>query len=237
MKLTILGNNGPYPRADAACSGYLLSSDSGNTNIIIDFGTGCLSELPKHIPYTKVDEIVLSHLHFDHMSDMLPLQYALQFNPKECAMPVWCPSTPEAVRNLLNCPCYDVHSIRNHTVGEMALSVIPSRHPVETYAIRVECDGQHFGYTGDTNTLDSLASFFSGCDLMLADAGLSSAHWNPNAPHLSAAACGVLAREANVNKLLLSHLNPRYTEEELVNEARSEFQNTDFTVIGKEYTV
>ena len=29
MKLTILGNNGPYPCAGGACSGYLLSSDSG----------------------------------------------------------------------------------------------------------------------------------------------------------------------------------------------------------------
>lgn len=237
MKLTILGNNGPYPRAYAACSGYLLSSDSGNTNIIIDFGTGCLSELPKHIAYTKIDEVILSHLHFDHMSDMLPLQYALQFNPRENALPVWCPATPEAVCSLLHAPCFDIHAISGHTVGEMTIHVIPSRHPVETYAIRVECDGQRFGYTGDSNTLDTLAPFFTGCNLLLADAGLSSTHWNPNAPHFSAAACGTLAREANVQKLLLSHLNPRYTEEELVNEARSEFENTDFTVIGNKYTV
>ena len=45
MKLTILGNNGAYPRANGACSGYLLTSDSGDTRILIDCGTGVLNRL------------------------------------------------------------------------------------------------------------------------------------------------------------------------------------------------
>ena len=32
MKLTILGNNGPYPAAGGACSGYLLRA--GNTCVL-----------------------------------------------------------------------------------------------------------------------------------------------------------------------------------------------------------
>ena len=45
MILKILGNNGPFPAANGACSGYLLSSDSGETNILIDCGTGVLARL------------------------------------------------------------------------------------------------------------------------------------------------------------------------------------------------
>lgn len=237
MKLTILGNNGPYPQKGGACSGYLLSSDSGRTNIIIDFGTGCLSNLPAHISYADINAMILSHLHFDHMSDMLPLQYALQFNPAAAPIPVFAPDAPAPVRELLNAPCFNTETIRNCEIGEMSIRVIPARHPVPTYAVRVECDGKVFGYTGDSNTLDTLPAFFEGCDLLLADAGLSLEHWNPNAPHFSAAGCGSLASSANAGKLLLTHLNPRYTTQALVDEARTEFTETQFTVIGESYRV
>lgn len=36
MKLTVLGNNGPYPAPGCACSGYSLQSDSGATSILLD---------------------------------------------------------------------------------------------------------------------------------------------------------------------------------------------------------
>ena len=45
MKLTVLGNNGPYPAAGGACSGYLLSSDSKHTNVLIECGCGTLANL------------------------------------------------------------------------------------------------------------------------------------------------------------------------------------------------
>ena len=88
MKLTILGNNGPYPAPGGACSGYLLSSDSGDTRILIDCGTGVLCRLMDECPPEALDAVVLSHLHFDHMSDMLPMQYALQFSRRATALPV-----------------------------------------------------------------------------------------------------------------------------------------------------
>lgn len=237
MKLTILGNNGPYPNNGGACSGYLLSSDSGNTNIIIDFGTGSLAQLPKHIQYEKIDAIMLSHLHFDHMSDMLPLQYALQFHPTNAPVPVYAPKAPEAVRTLLTAPCYDLKDMADVTIGEMNIHVFPARHPVPVFAFRIECDGKIFGYTGDSNTIEGMAVFMKNCDLLLADAGLSREHWSEKAPHYSAEECGKLAADAHANRLLLTHLNPRYTENELVAEARECFANVEFTMIGSRYDI
>ena len=76
MKLTVLGCNGPYPEPDGACSGYLL--ESGETRVLIDCGTGTLARLTAIMPPEKLDAVILSHLHYDHMSDMLPLIYKLQ---------------------------------------------------------------------------------------------------------------------------------------------------------------
>ena len=89
MILKILGNNGPYPAPGGACSGYLLSSDSGNTRILIDCGTGVLNRLLGECSLDALDAVILSHLHYDHMSDMLPMQYALQFNPRPRPLPVY----------------------------------------------------------------------------------------------------------------------------------------------------
>lgn len=237
MKLTILGNNGPYPRVGGACSGYILSSDSGKTNIVIDFGTGCLANLPRHLAYSDIDAIVLSHLHFDHMSDMLPLQYALQFNPPKAPIPVYAPDAPAAIRELLNAACFAPRTIGEFSIGEMTVTVYPVRHPLPTYAVRVACDGKVFCYTGDSNTLEGLEVFLSDCDLLLADAGLSTEHWTEQSPHFSAKACGKLAADANAKRLLLTHINPRYSAEELLCEAQAEFNAVACTEIGSSYNI
>ena len=80
MKLTILGNNGPFPAAAGACSGYLLRHNG--KNILIDCGNGVLANLQRFIHFEELDAIVLTHLHSDHVSDMNVLRYALQIKRK-----------------------------------------------------------------------------------------------------------------------------------------------------------
>ena len=231
MKLTILGNNGPYPGKNGACSAYLLSSE--NTNVLIECGTGCLAALSGCIHWDALDAVILSHLHFDHMSDMLPMQYALQFHPREGGLKVLSPRTPEAVYSLLNAPCYRLQDIQDAQIGDIHFSFMPVRHPVETYALRAECGGRVFAYTGDTNTLPGLENFLQDVDVLLADAGLSTEHWKEGAPHLSARHCASLAAAANAKQLLLTHLNPRYAPEQLEDEAREIRPDARFVRIGE----
>lgn len=232
MKLTILGNNGPYPADGGACSGYLLSSDSGNTNVLIDCGCGVLARLPRFISWERLDAVILSHLHFDHMSDMLPMQYALQFHPRK-PLPVVLPETPLAVRALLEVSAYALHPMAEMQIGEMHFSFAPSRHPVECYALRAECDGRVFAYTGDTNVHPGLEGFLKGAHLLLADAGLSDADWSEGAPHLSARGCAALAEAAGAQRLLLTHLNPRYAPEVLEAQAQMIRPDARFARMGE----
>ena len=83
MKLTVLGCNGPYPAPGGACSGYLLQE--GDTGVLRDCGAGVLAQLEKHMPPQNLTAIVLSHLHYDHMSDMLPLIYRCPGLPVLCS--------------------------------------------------------------------------------------------------------------------------------------------------------
>lgn len=237
MKLTILGNNGPFPAAGGACSGYLISSDSGKTHVLVDCGSGTLANLNRHIAWQDLSAVILSHLHFDHMGDMLPMQYVLQFHPREGGLPVYAPETPAQVHALLQAPCYALHGMQDVQISEISFQFLPVRHPVECYALRAQCDGKVLAYTGDTNTLPGLDAFLKDADVLLADAGLSSEHWKEAAPHLSAHHCALLAKQANAGRLLLTHLNPRYTAEQLEAEAHKLRPDARFVRIGESYAI
>lgn len=237
MRLTILGNNGPYPAPGSACSGYLLESDSGNTTILIECGSGVLARLEERMDLRKLDAIVLSHLHYDHMSDMLPLHYALQFNSRPRQLDVYAPSEPANVRALLKGNAIDLWPMKEATVGEMKLTFCPVRHPVETFAVCVECDGARLVYTGDSNTDFALELFCDGADLLLADAGLSQADHSEASPHLSAALCGRLARDVKAKRLLLTHLNPKYDPQMLLAEAQESFAAAEIAACGEVWYV
>lgn len=237
MRLTVLGNNGPYPIPGGACSGYLLESDSGNTTILLDCGTGVLARLEQCIPLDQLDAVVLSHLHYDHMSDMLPMHYALQFNPRKKPLNVYAPSQPVEVRKLLAGNQIDLWPMNETVIGEMKISFCPVRHPVETYAVAVECDDARFVYTGDSNTDFALELFCDSADVLLADAGLSSADHKESSPHLSAALCGKLAKDTGVKRLLLTHFNPKYDPDDLCAEAQAYFDAVEVTVCGESYYI
>lgn len=222
MILTILGVNGPFPAVDGACSGYLLSSDSGNTNLLIDCGSGVLGRLSGVCDLAKLNAVALTHLHYDHMSDMLPLQYALDFLHVE-SLKVICPKTPARARSLLDGGRLDVYETQDMQIGEMKVEFLPVRHPVEAYAVRVFCDGAKFAFTGDTNVCDALSLFADGADLLLADAGLLEADWNKAKPHLTPGLCGLLARETRAQQLILTHLSPLYNPEAILEEAETAF--------------
>lgn len=235
--LKILGNNGPWPAPGGACSGYMLTSDSGKTRVLIDCGTGVLNRLLSECPLEALDAVILSHLHFDHMSDMLPMQYALQFNPRPRPLPVYAPDEPETVYELLKCPHFDLWPAEDTTVGEMRISFTAARHPVPTNAVAVECDGARFVFTGDSNQDALVELFCDGADLLLADCGLSREDHRFTSPHYSAELCGKLAANARAKRLLLTHLNPKYDPQALLSEARSTYPNAELALPGEVYYI
>ena len=59
-----------------ACSGYLVTA--GGSRILLDCGPGVVSLLLAR-DAAPLDAIVLSHLHFDHVADLIPLAFAHTF--------------------------------------------------------------------------------------------------------------------------------------------------------------
>lgn len=229
MKLTVLGCNGPYPGEGGACSGYLLESD--DTRVLLDCGTGTLAALTAHLPPEELDAIILSHLHYDHMSDMLPLIYRLQGKRR---LPVYLPGEPAAVRALLD-GAFDLRDIsQGGRIGSLTLKTLPVRHPVPCYALRLETDDKAFCYTGDTNTCEALPAFAADCDLLLADGCFTDALWAENKPHMSARLAAETAVSARARRLMLTHFTPGIPQQTLLEEGRAAFPGAVLAVPGLE---
>lgn len=229
MKLTILGENGPFAAPGGACSAYLV--EAAGKRILLDCGPGALARLEMVCPLAEVDLIVLSHLHYDHMSDMYSGAYNLQqqFALKLISAPVklMLPDEPANARAGLTGGAFELISLNAqaapYQLGEVRLEFMPVRHPVPAFAVRISAQGRTLVYSGDTNTCEGLVDFCRGADLLLCDAGLTRAQWSEKAPHLSAAHVGELARDAGVGALIATHINPRVARAELLDEARAAY--------------
>lgn len=244
MKLTILGNNGPFPSAGGACSGYLVRE--GSVNILIDCGNGVLSNLQKYIRFEELDAIILTHLHSDHISDMMVLKYAIQIKRKRGqlgkSLNVYAPPEPVEEYSRIDIKdAFDLKPVIKDTVlniGSIRITFEQMKHPVLDYAVSLESGGKHFVFSGDTSWTESIIRFADNADLLMLDAGLlSKDKTGSDVPHLTAEECGILAREANVKKLLLTHFWPEYDINELLNEARGNFENVEAARLLQDYEI
>ena len=233
MEVTVLGRCGPFPAPGEACSGYLLKC--GGKNIMLDFGSGVFSRLYGLLPRLDVDAVVLSHLHSDHMADMLIFRYALeQLSARSLCrqppIPVIAPAEPrEEYRLLSGSGVFDMTAIKDGAklrYEGITFTFYRMTHPVESYAISVEYGGKRLLYTGDTGMRHDMVDIASGADMLLADVCYLNEELGtrPIAAHLSAAQAGNLAAAANVDILLCSHLwGGRTDHSELMRQVRAAF--------------
>ena len=233
MKLHLLGVNGPFPESRGATSGYLL--EAGDNLFQFDLGSGVLSALTALTAPESVTALFLSHWHFDHAADVPVLMYRLQALNR--MLPVYGPADPDAAlyRLVSSVSCFDFTEVSagdELTVGGAAIRVTAARHPVPAVGYTVSFGDKTFGYTGDTNTLPSLAADYRGCDLLLAD-GLFPQHaWTEEKPHLSAELATRLAVDADVHALVLTHLNPFIPPRVLLEEARTVYPGSRLAAAG-----
>lgn len=243
MKLTVLGNNGPFPSAGGACSGYLIRSKSAN--ILVDCGNGSLANLQMVIGIGELDAVILTHLHSDHTSDMHVLKYAVQIKRErrqfDRLINVYAP--PEPAEEYARLDASDAFILKPITPGrtlpirDVKISFEQMKHPYLNYAVAMECEGRKFVYSGDTSWTENLVEFAKGAELLMLDSGLLEKDYTVNAAHLTAAQCGLVAMKAGVRKLLLTHLWPEYDLSDLLEEARRNFGNAEAACILQEYEV
>lgn len=224
MILRVLGSDGSFPAAGGACSGYLVSCFCDH--LLLDIGCGVLPRLTALLDPAELGALLLTHWHFDHCSDLLPLKYRLQITGGR--LRVLAPKNSNPIRDLLDDsgPFAFQDIAKETSVGGFLLDALQMDHPVPAYAVRLRHGGKTLVYTGDSVGGEGLVDFCRGADLLLCDATFTSAQWKSGMPHFSAAQAAYIARKAGVLKLMITHCQPGSDRVQLIKEAREVFYNT-----------
>ncbi len=196
-------------------------------NILIDCGSGVISNLFNYVPLEKIDAVILTHLHADHMSDVFVLKYALQMNKQNGLdihpIPLFCPVTPESVYDqLLN----DTNLVVGHINSSTELPLFGAtatffrtNHSVECYGIRIEHEGKVLAFSADALFGPELFPLFQNADVGIMDCGALEKARKPVMLHMTPSECFRLYQECGVKKVVLSHLVPYYSISDVVEEA------------------
>jgi ribonuclease BN (tRNA processing enzyme) len=226
MKLTVLGNRSPYPIKEGPCSGYLVQTE--RNNILLDIGSGVLGNLDQVLNYQELDAVIITHLHEDHWLDLYPLHYALgaslSQNKRQEALAVYLPFSEgvelEYIRRKTGDE-YHFQPIDEKTeldFNSVAVTFKQTDHSKECYAVRIESNDEVIGYSADGAYQTKIADFLSGADMSLIEASLLEKDKKEEIKHMTVEEAVRLGTEAEVGRVLLTHLGSLYTREKIAAE-------------------
>ena len=222
MRLTILGRSPASPNPGEACAGYLV--EGGGARVLVDIGPGVVAQLVRRHHPDELDAVVVSHMHADHMLDLVTLRYVYPWRarPKDERLQVVLPpgsadQVLDLARGVGNARHFeDCFRLSEHdgsstlAFGGLSLSPIATQHYIPCWGFRIEADGRRLAYTADTAPCGGLTDLAADADLLLSEATLRSLDEDAEAPeprgHLTPAEAGDAAREGRSRRLMLTHL-------------------------------
>jgi ribonuclease BN (tRNA processing enzyme) len=222
MKLTVLGRSPAAPNPGEACAGYLV--EGGGARVLVDIGPGIVAQLLRFHHPDELDAVVISHMHADHMLDLVTLRYVYPWRarPRDQRLRVVAPPGSadrllDLARGVGNARHFeDSFRLSEHdgssTLGYSGLSLTPVQtlHYIPCWGFRIEAGGRRLSYTADTAPCGGLVDLADCADLLLSEATLRSLDEDAEPPeprgHLLPAEAGATAREARAGRLILTHL-------------------------------
>jgi ribonuclease BN (tRNA processing enzyme) len=223
LTLTVLGFCSAAPLA-GACPSYVVT-DTDNT-VLLDCGPGTLERLWRFRLLTELDAVVISHMHVDHVLDLVLMAGEVargMLGPERPAL--YLPTGGvEVLRRLDGAisgavaqttrfhEAFDLAEYRPEerlSVGRLRLDFAATAHRGLCCAARVS-DGQvAIAYGADGSPSDAVASLAADADLLILEATYADDRAAAAAQgHMTARQAGELAHSARAKRLMLTHLLP-----------------------------
>jgi ribonuclease BN (tRNA processing enzyme) len=247
VKVTVLGKSPAWQDAGGACSGYLVQDE--NYALLLDCGNGVFSKLRRFRDYIEVGAVLISHLHADHILDLIPFAYALTYAPRQQPVPVagW-PGTSHPARPQLHAPvgatelfrqivgcwgneeliekAFELHEYDapdELSLGPFGVRFCEVPHYTATYAVELSSDGCRMTYSADCSPNDDLVRFARDTDMLLIEATLPRPERTGIRGHLTPREAGEHGRRARAQRLVITHFSDELDPEWALAEATRGF--------------
>lgn len=219
MRLRVIGSSSAYPTKDNPTAGYLLEGEDG-TKVLLDIGSGVLMKLKGFMDFSEIDDIYITHMHFDHSADAGVAIYdrlvMKDLGNAERNLHFYTPLSYKAKE--LESPASDVTIIDSDSVieiGSMTFTFLKTEHSENCHAVKVTEGDRILGYTGDTKYFDGLVDFFGGVNLLLAECSMERKYEAEKFGHMGTDEVARLGIEARPDILALVH-TPSYASEDVI---------------------
>ena len=222
MEITIVGSGTVVPRLSRRQS--CVTVRAGDETLVFDLGSGAVrGMLRAGLDPFATDRIFFTHFHPDHTVDVVPLLFAMNYGAAEPRTRTLYVSGPEPFEEFwakilgvwgewmegdyplevseLPQECNSPLDVRG-----CSISWAPAEHRPESIAYRLEHEDRTFVYTGDTEYSESVVELARGAHTLLIECSFPDD--NPVPGHLTPSSVAHIASEANVGRVLLTHVYP-----------------------------
>jgi ribonuclease BN (tRNA processing enzyme) len=262
VRITVLGKSPSWQDAGGACSGYLVQDE--DFTLLLDCGNGVFSKLRRFCDYIEVDAVLISHLHADHILDLVPFSYALTYAPRQQPVPVagW-PGTSDPARPSLRAPrgaramfrqlvgCWGNEDLIENAftlseydvsdelqIGPFAVRFCEVPHFTTTYAVELSGASGRLTFGADCSPNEELVEFARDTDVLLIEATLPRPERDGVRGHLTPREAGDHGRRAGAKRVVLTHYSDELDSEWVLAEARDAYGGpVELAQEGASYTV
>jgi len=189
---------------------------AGQDNILIDASPDLRAQLIRE-QINRIDDVFLTHWHYDHFGGLGELEYYVKLRRKE-KIPLYLP--PSAVEQFAAAFPNLREVFRaipwafnlKYSFGALTITPLAAIHGVETAGFLVESPGFRLAYFPDTAGLPpETARIAEQVDWLACDATFFGENWFP-ASHMSAEQAINLGQKIKARHTVLTHLSIHYSQ-------------------------
>ena len=235
-ELIIVGSGTGIPSLRRGPPGLLLISES--SKVLIDSGSGTLRRmLEVGITYRDVDLLLYTHIHPDHISDLVPILFACKYGdlPREkdllcvggAGFKYFFDQLNKIYGSWIEAQSYrltiDEISPKPLSFRDLKIIAKPMAHLPESVGYRIEFnDGKSVAISGDTDYCKNIINLASEVDLLVLECSFPDEKKVEG--HLTPSLAGRIGLESHCKKLLLIHLYPICDQFDILRQCRQTYQ-------------
>ncbi len=236
MELIILGSGTCAPSLKRSSPALIIKA--GGKVLLFDSGSGTIRRmLEAGITYHDIDYIFYTHIHPDHVSDLVPFiftsKYAEQPRIKKLdiiggkGFKKYYKKLSKIYGKWLEPELYKINikEISNKRIdfGNFKVSAKQLAHIKESVGYRIETEiGKSIVISGDTDYCKNIVKLGKDADILVLECSLPDEKRVKG--HLTPSLCGRIAAESNCKKLVLSHFYPSCEDVDIISVCRKYYK-------------